>query len=326
MKRFITTMIIFLIITCTGCQKNKIQAVTVSDFMFNTYVSITVYGEENADIAREALEYAREYEQVFSRTIPESDLSRLNSHKDGLQINADLYNLIQTGLYYCELSDGNLDITIEPLTSLWNITAENPSVPSDTDIQTNLAKINYKNVCLKDNNSITLENDASIDLGAIAKGYIADRIRQFLIENNVLNGIINLGGNVLCIGNKPDGSEYTIGIRKPFANASDMILTLRISDLSVVTSGTYERFFTSDGRIYHHILDPATGYPADNGLISVTILSEDSVTGDCLSTACLIMGTTQALELLNSLDNVYGILIDNDMNIYYSEGAKDFIR
>lgn len=315
---FFTTLLLF----CTGCQKK----LTVSNFMFNTYVSITVYGEDNAKLAEEALELGREYEQIFSRTIPESSLSLLNSDKTLIQADSALYGLIQTGLYYCELTDGNLDISIEPLTTLWNITGTNPSVPSDADIQSALKNVDYKNISLTENNTISLKNGASIDLGAIAKGYIADRMKEFLIENGVSDGIINLGGNVLCIGDKPDGSPYTIGIRNPDMDATSALLTLKVEDLSVVTSGTYERFFTVDNNIYHHILDPATGYPADSGLISVTIISKDSVVGDCLSTACLVMGRDSALELLNSLDDVYGILIDEDRNIHYSEGAKAFLN
>lgn len=327
MKQRKKLILLIFVLLCTGCGSKSVSSCTVSDFMFNTYVSITVYGEENADIARKALDFGREYEQIFSRTIPDSDLSVINREKKASGIHPDLYSLIQTGLYYCELTDGSLDISIEPLTSLWDILSENPSVPSEKNITDALSLVDYKNIFLGADNSISLENRASIDLGAIAKGYIADKIRQFLIENGVSDGIINLGGNVLCIGNKPDGSEYLIGIRKPFAQSSATILTLHVSDLSVVTSGTYERYFTADdGTVYHHILDPATGYPSESGLISVTIISEESVTGDCLSTACLVMGLTDALELLNSMDNVYGILIDETMNIYYSEGAEQFIQ
>lgn len=321
MKRIMPVFLIILLFCCTGCQKEKL---TVSDFMLNTYVSITVYGEENAQTAREALKLGHEYEQIFSRTIPDSDLSFLNSQKYLKQANEELYDLISTGLYYCELTDGALDISIEPLTSLWNVTSENPVVPSGPDIQSALSRVNYKNIFLSNDGSISLENDASIDLGAIAKGYIADKIRQFLIENGVSNGIINLGGNVLCIGSKPDGSDYHIAIQNPL-DTDGTILTLHVDDMSVVTSGTYERYFISDDKLYHHIIDSRTGYPAENGLCSVTILSEDSVTGDCLSTACLVMGKEDALTLLNSLDNVYGILIDDKMQIYYSDGASDFL-
>lgn len=323
MKRFMQIFFFAtLLLFCTGCQKK----LTVSNYMFNTYVSITVYGEDNAKLAEEALELGREYEQIFSRTLPESSLSLLNSQKTLANADSSLYELIETGLLYCELTDGNLDITIEPLTSLWNITGTNPTVPSEEDIQSALKSVDYKNVLLTENNTISIENGASIDLGAIAKGYIADKMKEFLIENGVSNGIINLGGNVVCIGDKPDGSPYTIGIRDPKGDNSVALLTLQVNDLSVVTSGTYERFFTEGNITYHHILDPKTGSPSHSGLVSVTIISKESVVGDCLSTACLVMGREDALKLLNSLDNVYGILIDEDNNIYYSEGATAFLN
>ena len=134
------------------------------------------------------------------------------------------------------------------------------------------------------------------------------------------------GGNILCIGQKPDKSSYVVGIQKPFGDSDEIIISLDISGKSVVTSGTYERYFEENGKLYHHIIDPKTGYPADSGLYSVTIISDDSFTGDCLSTACLVMGKDNALKLINSLDGVYAILIDDRMNIYYSDGARSFLH
>lgn len=333
MKKFFLLNSILCVILCSACgtspyttngmQKN----VTVSGFMLNTYVSITLYGTDNEELATEALNLCSEYEQIFSRTIPDSELSLLNYAKEISDADESLYELIQTGIYYGELSEGALDITIEPLISLWDVNGVSPHVPDTRQIEELISFVNYKNVQLtEENHIITLQNNATVDLGAIAKGYIADKIRKFLIDNGVTHGIINLGGNILCIHDKPDGSDFIIGIRKPFDDASASILTLRINNMSVVTSGTYERYFTENDHIYHHIIDPKTGFPSESGLISVTIISDDSVVGDCLSTACLIMGEEKALKLLDSIDGVYGILIDDQMNIIYSEGASQFVR
>lgn len=329
MKKLLLLNIIFCLLLCSGCEADNTQKkqVTVSGFMLNTYVSITLYGTDDEELAAGALELCSQYEQIFSRTIPDSDLSQLNTAKEITLANEDLYKLIDIGLYYGRLTDGALDITIEPLISLWNVTGSSPHVPDTQQIEEYISYVNYKNVALADeNHRITLKNQASLDLGAIAKGYIADKIREFLIENGVTHGIISLGGNILCIQNKPDGSDFIIGIRKPFDEAAATALTLKINNMSVVTSGTYERYFTENNHIYHHIIDPGTGYPSESGLISVTIISEDSVVGDCLSTACLIMGEEKALKLLDSIDGVYGILIDEQMNIIYSEGASQFVR
>lgn len=326
-KLFLTYFICIFAFLLTACNRKSSQPVTVSDFLFNTYISLTVYDEEQLPILKEALEMCREYEQIFSRTLTTSDLSILNSQKSVTNVNPDLYDLIEQSLYYCELTNGSLDISIEPLTSLWNITSSNPAVPADNKIKEALAKVDYNNIILDDNNlSITLEGDSSIDLGAIAKGYVADKIKYFLLENGVTSGIIDFGGNIVCIGTKPDGIEYVIGIKEPSIKNTSNILALDINDMSVVTSGTYERYFIENEQLYHHIIDTNTGYPADNNLASVTIISQDSLTGDCLSTACLVMGRDEALRLLNSIDNVYGILIDEQMCIYYSDGAEQFIH
>lgn len=327
MKRILTFFSILFITICTGCSNARLEPITVSDFLFNTYVSITIYDKDKVNVISEALELCRHYELIFSRTLPESSLYELNASQHIANADPELFELIETGLFYCELTNGSLDISIEPLTSLWNITSANPSVPEPADIQAALACVDYKNIILnKEDLSITLTNNTGIDLGAIAKGYIADKLKQFLIANGVTNGTIDLGGNILCIGSKPDGSDYTIAIKEPVADSSAVILALQINDMSVVTSGTYERFFVENDITYHHILDSSTGYPSDSDLVSVTIISEESVVGDCLSTACLVMGIDKSLELVNSLDNVYCILIDHNMSIYYSNGAKDLLR
>lgn len=316
-----------LTVFSSACQSKHTQPVVASDFLFNTYISITVYDEKHTALLDEALGMCHTYEQIFSRTIADSHVSTLNSQKSISESNEDLFQLIRRALYYCELSDGSLDISIEPLTSLWNISSDNPKVPSDYEIQNAMEKVDYQNIILDDTDyTISLKNNASIDLGAIAKGYVADKIKQFLLENGVTSGIIDFGGNIVCIGSKPDNTNYVIGIKEPVIDSTSSILTLNINDMSVVTSGTYERYFIENDKLYHHIIDASTGYPADTNLASVTIISEDSLTGDCLSTACLVMGKDKALELLNSLDGVYGILIDNQMQIYYSDGAEKFIR
>ena len=181
------------------------------------------------------------------------------------------------------------------------------------------------NLVLSGNTLTFLSPDTTIDLGAIAKGYIADRIKDQLLNAGVKSAIINLGGNVLCVGEKPDGSKFHIGLQKPFADRDETFEVLGINDLSVVTSGVYERHFEIDGKNYHHILNPKTGYPYDNGLISVTILSKESVDGDGLSTTCFSLGLEKGLELANSLDGIYACFIDEDYNVYYSDGMENFI-
>lgn len=161
-----------------------------------------------------------------------------------------------------------------------------------------------------------------IDLGAIAKGYIADKIKQYLLEQNVNSALINLGGNVLCVGNK-NNKKFTIGLTDPM-QTNQSILSLKIDDLSIVTSGTYQRYFEMDGKRYHHILNPQTGYSYDNDLVAVSIISKSSLQGDALSTVCFSLGKEKGIELLNSIDGVYGCFIDNNNQIDYSKGFEKF--
>ena len=166
---------------------------------------------------------------------------------------------------------------------------------------------------------ISLPAGTQIDPGAIAKGYIADLLKEFLQENGVESAIIDLGGNVLCISGRPDGTPFRIGVRRPFSDASDSMVILEVDGRSVVTSGVYERYFEEDGVLYHHLLDPETGYPCDSGLLSVTILSDSSAEGDALSTACFVLGLEKGMELAVSA-GVEAIFIDENYELHFTPG------
>ena len=183
--------------------------------------------------------------------------------------------------------------------------------------------MNYENIIIRDNTVKLADPQAGIDLGAIAKGYIADRIKDYLEEEGVRHAMINLGGNVLAMGSKLDGSDYNIGIQKPFDETGEPITSVKISDKSVVTSGIYQRYFKADGKIYHHILDPNTGYPCENNLYSVTILTDSSLTADALSTTCFLLGYDRGMKLINQLDNVDAVFITNDNQIHYSKNFQN---
>ena len=297
-----------------------------SDFLLNTFVTITLYDSDDSSILDDSMALCKEYENIFSKTLETSELYKINHRiSDTVTVSDDMAALLAKGLEYCEKSDGAFDITIEPLSSLWNFTSGEAVIPAEADIEADIPKVDYHNLVLSGNTLTFLSPDTTIDLGSIAKGYIADRIKEQLLDAGVKSAIINLGGNVLCVGEKPDGSKFNIGLQKPFADRDETFEVLGINDLSVVTSGVYERHFEIDGKNYHHILNPATGYPYDNGLISVTILSEESVDGDGLSTTCFSLGLEKGLELANSLDGIYASFIDEDYNVYYSDGMEDFI-
>ena len=306
------------------------EPVSATAIKLNTAVTVTIYDSQDRELLTECMNLCDKYEKIFSRTASDSELYQLNHREltpvagteDTFQISDPLAELIRKGLYYSELSEGAFDIAIEPLTSLWDFSAEDPQVPEDRLIQKALTKCDYHNVSVSDNNEVILKTeDTAIELGAIAKGYIADRLKDYLISQGVKSAIINLGGNVLCIGGKPNDSSFKIGIQKPFADRSETIAVMDIKDKSVVSSGVYERCFEQDGTLYHHLLNPRTGYPYDNGLIAVTIISDESVDGDALSTTCFALGLEDGMKLAESLDNVQAFFVTSDYEIHYT---KDF--
>ena len=327
-----------LVIAMCGCSTGTGKAlylsdpVTVTDFKLNTYVSVASYTtggystSQLKDVLKEALALCDTYELMFSRTKPEGNLYRLNSGETDT-VPEDLGLLIETGLKYSQLSQGALDITIGSVSSLWDFTASEPKVPEQERITEALSSVNYNNVTLTRNEdssyTVTSPPGTVIDLGAIAKGYIADRIKEFLLEKGINQAIINLGGNVLCVGSKKDNSSFNIAVKKPFSE-NESLETLKITDKSVVSSGNYERYFYEEDVLYHHILNPATGYPVDNGLSDVTIVSDDSLTGDCLSTTCFALGLTEGLKLIENTPGVEAMFVEMNGNITCSSGFSQY--
>ena len=323
------------------------QPISISSIKLNTAVQITIYDSQDKALLDNCLALCDKYELIFSRTNEKSELYKLNHRKDvsdgdfstdgpttpcpvsgtadTWHISEDLAALLSEGLDITRESDGAFDIAIAPLTSLWDFTAEDPEVPDDAAIQKALPLCSSDGVTI-DGQDITLpSDDIQFDVGAIAKGYIADRLKDFLMKKGVKSAIINLGGNVLCIGSKPDGTPFKIGIQKPFADRNETEAVMDITGKSVVSSGIYERCFKQDGKLYHHILNPQTGYPYDNGLISVTIISDQSVDGDALSTTCFALGLEDGLKFAEK-KGVQAVFITEDYELHYTDGFRDEIR
>ncbi|MFT4106202.1 MAG: FAD:protein FMN transferase [Lacrimispora sp.] len=316
-----------VLLLLTGCER-KAAPVSKSGFMLNTFVTVTVYDKDDPEILEGSLELCRSYENIFSKTLEGSEVYRLNHrplNQQTVTVSEDVANLVSKGIFYSQMSNGGFDVTIEPLSSLWDFTSPDPVIPGDGEIRKAADKVGYENLKLEGNALTFLSPDTTLDFGAIAKGYIADRIKDYLLEKGVKSAVINLGGNVLCVGVKPDKEPFKIGLQKPFADRNETIEILDIRDLSVVSSGVYERHFEKDGVNYHHLLDPESGYPFDNGLVSVTIISDLSVDGDGLSTACFSLGLEKGLELADSLEDVYAVFITEDGGVHYSEGTEQFL-
>lgn len=308
-----------------GASAGRLQAAEASvsntGFYLDTVITITAYGTADETVIDDCFSLIGDYEAMLSRTVENSDIWNVNhSQGEPVTVSGETADLIELALKYSELSDDAFDITLAPYSILWDFQNNTGDVPSDEAIEeagkhTGISKLHV------DGTTVTLDDpEGAIDLGGIAKGYIADRVKELLLSEGIDSALINLGGNVLAVGTKPDGSSWRVGIRKPFSDASDLSAIVAVEGQSVVTSGTYERYFEVDGTIYHHILDPATGYPIQNGLQSVTILSDSSADGDALSTTCFVMGLTDGMELVETLDGIEAMFITDDGELHYSSG------
>ena len=288
-------LIVFLsLLLFLGCRTETLSSAV--SFACDTVVTIRAYApQETVD---NAMRLIRDYEQVLSRTVESSDIWKLN-HADGnpVEVNPETADLLRLAVEISEYSDGAFDVTIAPMSALWDFASETPSVPDASMLKEAAQRVDWRNIRIE-GTTVTLQNGAEIDLGGIAKGYIADRVAAYLKEQGVAHACINMGGNILVLGGKPDGTDWTIGIRDPNGTAEQSEEVLSLSDGAVVTSGNYERFFLRDGVRYHHILDPKTGMPVQNGVASVTILSNDSALADALSTACFVLGPDASKALL----------------------------
>ncbi|MBD5483546.1 MAG: FAD:protein FMN transferase [Lachnospiraceae bacterium] len=332
---FLVPLLLSVALCLSSCGQKK-EPVVKSGFYFDTVITITLYGESEklSPLFEDVFALCARYEAMLSRTVKDSDIARINEAAGTpVVVHSETISLLQTACSYAELTDGLVDPTVTPLLLLWgfgdteaSVPLSALSIPPDADALAEArSHVDHHAIVIDEQAGTVMLTDpyAAIDLGFIAKGYIADRIRDYLISQNVEGAIINLGGNVLCIGEKPDHSPYRVAVKYPFGGAEDVITTLSVRDQSVVTSGVYERFIELDGVRYHHILHPQTGYPVENGLLSVTIVTDSSTDADALSTACFILGLTDGMALIESLDHTEALFITEDYELHYSSRLQE---
>lgn len=320
LTEFCITAVLIMVVTLNGCTvPPKSESLTMTGTYFDTVVQIEVWGADQ-EIMEHCRQMCEDYEQMLSATIETSEISRINNAGgEPVEVSDETAGLIEEGIKYGDISDGRFDITIAPATDLWNFTDnEEKILPDPDELAEAVTHIDYH--CIKvEGNTVTLTDpEARIDLGGIAKGYIADRLKEYLKDEGIEHALIDLGGNMLTLGRRYDGNDFRIGIQKPFADTGTAMAVVSVNDKSVVTSGDYERYFEKDGVIYHHILDPDTGYPVQNDLDQVTIISDQSVDGDALSTTCFAMGLEDGLELIRSLDSIEAVFVTKDGEMHTS--------
>lgn len=315
----------------TGCARNTVP-ISRTGFYFDTVIQITLYDTEDETILDGCFALAEKYENLLSVTKEGSDIWKVNhGGGDTVIVSRETADLLLTALDYSVMSEGKIDPAIRPVSKLWGFgTDDDLHVPEESDIAEALSHVSGQKIqtgcgdtpeiAASGCSTICLNDPkAAIDLGFIAKGYIADQIKEYLLSENVHSACISLGGNILAIGEKPDGSPFRIGIQEPFAAQGTTLDTVEIKDTSVVTSGIYERCFYENGVLYHHVLDTATGYPVDNELAGVTVICKSSVKADALSTSCLCMGLEKGRQYLDKWPDVAYLLITKDGTQYRSE-------
>ena len=331
----ITALLLAALAVCglTGCggtrdpdeAQESIQVIAM-----DTAMVLTAYGKESTRAVYDAEEEVRRLDALLSRTSGSSEISMLNgAGGEMVPVGAEICTLIQTAGDFTEATGGAFDITIAPVVSAWGFTTDSYQVPDREALQTLLESVGMEHVHLS-GGSARLDPGTMIDLGGIAKGYTADRVAEIFQEHAVPRGKVELGGNILVIGDKPDGTAWRVGVQDPKHpdKADGLVCVLNLTDAFAVTSGSYQRYFEQDGKRYHHIIDPATGCPADSGLTSVTVVA-DSARGngtmcDALSTALFVMGEDKALDFWRS--GVYDfqlVLVTEDGRVVVTEGLKD---
>ena len=296
------------------------------DYLMGTTILQKVYGSEAQKAVAETSARMKEIEGLMTINAPGGDINRLNeaAGKSGVVLSAETLNLLETAKRYASLSSGAFDVTIGPLVKAWGVFTDHPRVPPQDEIDSLLKLVDYRTLIIdKTKSTARLEKPGQIiDVGGIAKGYAGDEAIEIYMKHNVKSAYINLGGNVVVLGSKPDGSPWRIGIQNPRAANGLYIGIVKVTDKAVVTSGDYERYFEKNNVRYHHIIDTKTGYPADSGLISSTIVTDVSMDADALSTATFVLGLEKGMKLVKSLKGVEAIFITKDRKIYVTEGLK----
>lgn len=320
-------LVFLLILTACGNNGEEMPQAEDNAFLMDTLVQMRAHGE-NAEIAvEESMERIREIENLMSKTIETSDIYKLNNNPESeIEIDNESMNVLKKAVEYAEMTEGDFEPTIGSLVELWGIGSEDAAVPEQSEIEAALASTGYNYLDLADNSAEITKAGVKIDLGGIAKGYAAEEVKKVVQKYNIEHAFVNLGGNVLVIGDKVDGSPWKIGIQDPREGRGNVMAVVDAVDLTIVTSGNYERYFEENGKLYHHILDPKTGYPAENNLLSVSIISENSFDADALSTAVYVMGLEKGMKFIENMEDVDVMFITNDLDVYLSSGLKDIVE
>lgn len=326
MKRFLPFLLCLVILSGCTVPSGEGEPAQVQFFSMDTIMSIQVYDDGGEDAVQAARQEVERLDKLLSRTDPDSEISALNSHAgDGtfVSMEPEVIQLLAFAQSVSQMLPGNFDITIAPVMDAWGFTTEEQHVPSDDALSTAMALVDSSLLTVDEASSSAQLEQAGmeVDLGAVAKGFAASRVEAVLRNYNVTSALLDLGHNITVIGNKLDGSPWQVAVQDP-QNTSEALCVLSLADQTASTSGGYERYFEEDGVIYHHIIDPETGYPAQNGLLSVTVVSSNQMLADALSTALFVAGPEEALNFWRSRDDFELVLCTEDNRVIVTQGLE----
>ncbi len=316
-----------------SCSSEPFDPVREGKLLLGTTVNVTLYEEGPDDIFERVFDRVEQIERKMSTSKDDYDTTELlevnrNAGIRPVRVSADTFEVIRRALEYSELTDGAFDVTIYPLVELWGIGTADARVPAEEEIQERLALVDYRKVQLdREAQTVYLpEEGMGLDVGAIAKGYAADESRRILKEAGVDSALLDFGGNIVTVGEKPNGEPWKIGIQNPEAGRGRYLGILSSGPMAVVTSGDYERYFVQDDVRYHHIISSRTGYPARPGLASVTILTDDSTEADALATALYVMGAEKGLPFVRDRDDIEAAFVTQEKEVYMTAGMESALN
>lgn len=295
-------------------------------FAMDTVIEIDLPVGSESSLFQQCEELIRSSEALFSKTTADSDVSHFNCEESRALISEETGSLIAEALRFSRETGGAFDITVEPLSALWDVTGAAPRVPDESEITDALQSVGYEKlslILLEDEAELVKSNPSTrIDLGAIAKGYTCSQLVQYLMEEGVPYGKLSFGGNLGLFGEKPDGTPWRVGIKNPLA-PDTIAAYISVPARFVSVSGDYERYFEADGKRYHHIIDPHDGYPADNGICSAVVVAEDGALADALSTALFVMGKDEAITFSQTSPLSFeAVLFCKDGTVWASSGLR----
>lgn len=320
---WITCVLALLVIVATIAVEKENKVTTKSIFAMDTYMELTAYGRNSEEAIKAAENEIYRLDALLSTGNKTSDVAVLNRDKKG-KLSEEYVYLLKRSKEIWEQTQGAFDITVYPLMQAWGFTEKEYRVPASTEIEELISYVDTSEILFDESTQIVeIPEQMQIDFGGIAKGYTSSQIAHIMKEYGVKSAMLNLGGNVQTIGTKKDGNMWRVAIKSPYKNIP-YLGVVSIEERAVITSGNYERYFEEDGVRYHHIIDPKTGMPVQNGLVSVTIVCEDGTLADGLSTALFVMGKEAATEFWKKHNEIFDmILCDEKRKLYVTEGIKE---